>query len=88
MATLPLVYRDDNRIKVNCDIIQSENPYRREELKIKTSFGLMVRSKSEAVIAEMLNATRIKWQYEKALILDCKAGLEDNIKKLFTLILR
>ena len=46
---------------------QSENPYHREDLVIKTSFGLYVRSKSELQIAELLYSLGIEFYYEKAL---------------------
>lgn len=49
---------------------QSENPYRREDLVILTSFGLYVRTKSEAQIAELLYSLGIKFYYEKALTLE------------------
>jgi len=48
---------------------QSENPYHREDLVIKTSFGLYVRTKSELQIAELLYSLDIEFYYERALTL-------------------
>ena len=45
---------------------QSEKPSRREELKHTTSFGLLTRSKNEALIAELLHAAGIEF--------DCNFG--------------
>lgn len=45
---------------------QSENPYYREGLIHKTSFGLKVRSKGELIIAETLYQAGIEFYYEKA----------------------
>ena len=44
---------------------QSENPYHREGLIHKTSFGLKVRSKGELIIAETLYQAGIEFYYEK-----------------------
>ena len=52
------------------DIPQSENPYKREELTIVTSFGLVVRTKGEMDIAEILYSLGIEFFYERALTLD------------------
>lgn len=41
--------------------------FRSDELLHRTSFGLMVRSKSEALIAELLRKHRIDFSYEKPL---------------------
>ncbi len=46
---------------------QSENPYNRDELVHTVSNGLMVRSKNEMLIAEMLILYDVKFYYEKAL---------------------
>jgi len=48
---------------------QSEKPEHREELRHSTSFGLMVRSKNEAQIAEKVLPTGLEFYYEKALVL-------------------
>lgn len=53
------------------DVIQSENPFFREQLKHKVSNGLMVRSKNELLIAEMLLQFNIPFRYEKRLDLEC-----------------
>ena len=49
------------------EVIQSENPYNRDELIHKVSNGLFVRSKNEVLIAEMLLMAGINFYYEKAL---------------------
>lgn len=66
---------------------QSEKPERRHELRHSTSFGLMVRSKNEAQIAERLYAAGLEFYYEKALTL-----LDHKNKKIvyhpdFTIVL-
>ena len=48
---------------------QSENPFHREYLIHQTSFGLITRSKSEAMTAELLHAAGFFIHYEKKLIL-------------------
>lgn len=47
--------------------IPSENPFNRKNLKYPLSNGIMVRSKSEALIGEFLLAAGIPFRYEKAL---------------------
>jgi len=51
------------------ELIQSENPKHREQLTVEVSNGLMVRSKSEMGIAEILLYYEQHFQYEKALTL-------------------
>ncbi|MBR4861378.1 MAG: hypothetical protein IKU09_04180, partial [Firmicutes bacterium] len=48
---------------------QSENPFHREYLIHQTSFGLITRSKSEAMTAELIHAAGFFIYYEKKLIL-------------------
>lgn len=48
---------------------QSENPFHREYLIHQTSFGLITRSKSEAMTAELIHAAGFFIHYEKKLIL-------------------
>lgn len=50
------------------------NPYYYRNLKYKTSFGLMVRSKSEIIIAEMLHAAGILFRYEPKIKLTDQNG--------------
>ena len=52
------------------DIPQSENPKDRHQLTLTTSFGLLVRTKGELAIAEMLYSMGIEFYYEKALHLE------------------
>ena len=49
---------------------QSENPTKREEINICTSFNLYVRTKGEAAIAEILHSLGITFYYEKGIRLD------------------
>ena len=69
--SMPLAYRpiQDENEKGQYSFPQSENPYHREDLIIKTSFGLYVRTKSELQIAELLYSLDIEFYYEKALTL-------------------
>ena len=53
--------------KDDADVPQSENPKDRAGLKFKTSFGLMVRSKNELLIAEALYTAGVKFLYEARL---------------------
>ncbi|MBP3759132.1 MAG: hypothetical protein J6I83_04745 [Firmicutes bacterium] len=71
---LPNVYqRAIDRLKACTDgdmkkvVIQSENPKNPENLRIECSNGLMVRSKSEMTICEMLLRYGIEFRYEMAL---------------------
>ena len=48
---------------------QSSLGFKADELIHRTSFGLMVRSKSEAIISEFLNKNGIKFAYEEPLYL-------------------
>lgn len=69
--SLPLAYRpihEKNEVEKS-GFPQSENPYHREDLVIKTSFGLYVRTKSELQIAELLYSLDIEFYYERALTL-------------------
>lgn len=52
----------------------SQNPFYREDLTDCTSFGLYVRTKSEALIAELLHAAEITFQYESELRLRDEEG--------------
>ena len=53
---------------------QSENPFKREYLIHQTSFGLITRSKSEAMTAELIHAAGIFIYYEKKLVLQDENG--------------
>ena len=68
---MPLAYRPihDEVETEKSGFPQSENPYHREDLIIKTSFGLYVRTKSELQIAELLHSLDIEFYYERALTL-------------------
>lgn len=79
---MPLAYRPiDEGSKETEAFPQSENPYRREDLVIKTSFGLYVRSKSELQIAELLYSLDIEFYYEKALHL--WEGTDEFVSRTF-----
>lgn len=56
---------------------QSEKAEYRDELRHSTSFGLLVRSKNEAQIAEKLMHAGLEFYYEKALVL-----LDQNNRKV------
>ena len=65
----------------------SEDPWKREELKHSTSFGLMVRSKNEAQIAEKLYHAGLEFYYERALRLRRPDGSYTVRYPDFTIIL-
>ena len=60
------------------EVIQSENPTRRNELTVVCSNGLKVRTKVEMIIAEMLIALDIEFRYEKGIDLVRKIPQEDG----------
>ena len=64
---------------------QSENMLFRNELIHSTSFGLMVRSKNEAQIAEMLWAAGLEFYYEKRVRLEMYAGHHRTFYPDFTI---
>lgn len=53
-----------------------KNPYKPEYLRFKTSFGLMVRSKGEMFIAELLHNYNIPFHYDAAIKLKDEFGEE------------
>lgn len=53
---------------------QSENPYRRDLLIHKTTFGLLTRTKAEASVAELLYGCGLSFHYEKKLMLQDEDG--------------
>ena len=59
-------------------IQQSENPKNRHELTVACSNGLMVRTKGEMIIAEILITLGIEFRYEKRLDLVEKITLADG----------
>ena len=73
VAEIPQLQNDEEELfifKGNDDtkkVPQSENPKDRAGLKFKTSFGLMVRSKNELLIAEALYTAGVKFLYEARL---------------------
>ncbi|MCQ2545671.1 MAG: hypothetical protein MJ144_04500 [Clostridia bacterium] len=71
MDRMPRAYRPNSKFKPisrsKKKVKQSENPYKREQLKETTSFGLLVRTKGELLIAELLHALGVEFYYEKAL---------------------
>lgn len=50
-------------------VIQSENPYKREQLIYKTNAGVYMRTKSEVIIGNFLEALGIRYWYEPRLML-------------------
>ncbi len=73
VSSLPISYRKAiSLVSLSApapELIQSENPKHREQLTVEVSNGLMVRSKSEMGIAEILLYYGQHFQYEKALVL-------------------
>lgn len=65
----------------------SENPYLRENLIHRTSFGLLVRSKSELMIAEILYELGVEFYYEKRLLLQDEDGQPHEVYPDFTIVL-
>lgn len=81
MANLPASYRHAIDIigkKEGPKVIQSENPKHRDQLTVKTSNGLYVRSKNEMTIYEMLQFFKLNVRYEMALELDETIREEDG----------
>lgn len=66
---------------------QSENPGYIEELRHSTSFGLILRSKNEAQIAEMLMAAGLEFYYEKSLHLKTGKGRYQTFHPDFTIMM-
>ena len=70
---LPKTYRSENilsALKRQSSIDDHKNretSFRRDERIHRTTFGLMVRSKSEAMIAELLHSRGVKFCYEEPL---------------------
>jgi len=64
---------------------QSQNPYHPEHLIHHTTFGLIVRSKSEAMIADVLFDARFNLHYEKELILRDNYGQFTTVYPDFTI---
>ena len=70
LESLPVTYRRAIEIiseKEPAPVIQSQNPKHPEQLVYKASNGLMLRSKNEMLICEMLLLFRVKFRYEMAL---------------------
>lgn len=65
---------------------RSQNKFYQQGLTERTSFGLYVRSKSEALIAELLHAANIPFQYEAPLQLSDKNGKTITYYPDFTII--
>lgn len=63
-----------------------KNPYHRENLIHKTSFGLMVRSKSEVLIAELLHAAGIPFRYDCELNIRGRDGRFHHYYPDFTIL--
>lgn len=64
-----------------------KSSYRSEDLIQTSSFGMKFRSKSETLIAELLHASNIPFEYEKTLILEDEYGEKQYYKPDFTIIL-
>lgn len=73
---LPNTYRDmpvsfytSEFLPSDAEAEDDDEKFIAEGLKQKTSFGLSVRSKSEALIAELLHAASIPFEYEKKVVI-------------------
>ena len=81
IESLPKTYRNIiSRLKADTSdniVVQSENQKHPENLKVVCSNGLLVRSKNEMAIAEMLIMYNIKFRYEMALELS-KIKVDSN----------
>lgn len=89
-AKLPKAYRyyeDEDTPLQRRDVVQSENPYKREELKHRTTFGLMVRTRVECMISEVLESAGLEFYYEKALRIIDENGRPKVIYPDFTIVL-
>lgn len=95
--TLPNAYSDENLITYQNQFAGSDakswenssfrqNPYYPEDLIHKTSFGLVVRTKSEALIAELLHASGIPFRYEWELNLRGRDGRFHHYYPDFTIL--
>lgn len=68
-------------------ITQSQNPYKRENLIHKTSFGLRLRSKGELELAEIMYIANVEFVYEKPLSLLDRNGNSVTVYPDFTIFL-
>lgn len=82
LAAMPKVYSEAFQVARKREnhktVIQSENPYNRNELAIVVSNGLLVRSREELIIAELLLSLGIQFWYEKALTLKETVTMSDG----------
>jgi len=83
LKDLPKVYSDAVEYIRMCkesneEVAQSENPMKREELTLRASNGLLVRSREELIIVELLITLNVKFYYEKALVLIERIVHEDG----------
>jgi len=62
-------WEDETRMKSDPRFTQSENPFYREYLNQKTTFGLITRTRAEAMYAEQLYSAGFTIYYEKELLL-------------------
>lgn len=58
-------------------IFQSQNPYKRENLRYKSGNGVLVRTKSELIIANFLEENDINYMYEQRFLLGSHAVYPD-----------
>lgn len=58
---------------------QSENPLYRENLKYKTTNGVLVRSKSEQVIGNILELLRVPYRYEPKMLIGNRVFYPDFV---------
>lgn len=83
LDSIPKVYAEALQVARKSErrdgaVTQSENPYKREELTIVVSNGLLVRTREELIIAELLLSLGIRFWYEKALTLQETVTMSDG----------
>ena len=64
-------------------VIQSQNHFRANDLVITCSNGLVVRTREEAIIVEILLSLDINFRYEKALVLNEYVTMSDGSVRTF-----
>lgn len=68
--------------------LQSQNPYKREQLIHGTLAGIKVRSKGEVLIADALTQIGVDYYYEKELRLTDEDGVQHTVYPDFTIPLK
>lgn len=74
---LPNAY-SESRLQAWANRWYYKNPYYEEYKTLQTSFGLMVQSKSEVLIAELLKAFGIPFHYDEEIVVRDSSGYSRN----------